>query len=203
MKVTQANYQKPHTAGFGEMFDLRTGENKYTWETGKACRMQFTGNQNVLVYRAFTSAYFDIGNKSQQELFPGRAGCLTHAAIGGGVLVQPDESGGCNCTFPMRTAIAYVHADKLDQYQNGGPILTRPLEPPQSLIANKDDLVEVSYFTLSGRKVYQGNPLQNLEQSMERAARSLSRGNYIVKIVTRSRDGAITGTSCQKAFVSK
>ncbi len=62
---------------------------------------------NLLVYRSATLGYFDLEENQTNRNFGGmRPGCWINAIPAGGLVLVPDASASCSCSYQNRTWIA-------------------------------------------------------------------------------------------------
>ena len=98
--------------------DLYTGEiktrilpvtgNHVPWEfyrPGHTCAAT-SSNDNCLFYRSYNVAYYDL-NKDKGISYYGafRPGCWINIIPGNGLVMIPESSSGCTCSFPVRTTV--------------------------------------------------------------------------------------------------
>jgi len=102
--------------------DLYTGEIKMRahpitgeeveWEflrPGHTCAMS-AASASALFYRSSTIAIYDIAADRGLTLFGAiRPGCLINTIPASGLLLYPEASSGCTCSFPLRGSFALVH----------------------------------------------------------------------------------------------
>jgi len=101
--------------------DLHTGEIKLRTDpvTGKQNPWEFlrpghtcaisSASANTLFYRSSCSAMYDIERDSGVVLFGGiRPGCWISMIPASGLLLAPEASSGCTCSYPLRCSYALV-----------------------------------------------------------------------------------------------
>ncbi len=66
-----------------------------------------SGSRHLLFYRSGTLAYYDLPDGTQTRNFGGvRPGCWVNAIVGGGLLLMPDATDLCTCSYPLKASIA-------------------------------------------------------------------------------------------------
>ncbi|MFV2066148.1 MAG: PQQ-binding-like beta-propeller repeat protein [Pirellulales bacterium] len=101
-------------------FNLHTGEPEMQAHpiTGQPVRWQFarpghhcgspSASPNGLFFRSFTLAYYDLANDFGTIHFGGqRPGCWINAIPAAGLVLVPEASAGCVCTFPNACTVAF------------------------------------------------------------------------------------------------
>ena len=91
----------------GGAWDLLTGAAKsFTLQRSYGCG-QFAGSKHMLLYRSATLGYTDFTRGSGTENFGGiRPGCWINALPVGGLVLVPDASAGCSCSYQNRSWMA-------------------------------------------------------------------------------------------------
>ncbi len=87
--------------------DLVSGETKpVSFPKSYGCG-QLSGSQNLLMFRSGTLGYFDLTRKAGTENYGGiRPGCWINALPVGGLVLVPDASSGCRCSYQNRSWVA-------------------------------------------------------------------------------------------------
>ncbi|MEX0818553.1 MAG: PQQ-binding-like beta-propeller repeat protein, partial [Pirellulaceae bacterium] len=68
---------------------------------------QISGSKNLLMFRSATLGYFDTSREAGTENFGGiRPGCWINALPVGGLVLVPDASAGCKCSYQNRSWVA-------------------------------------------------------------------------------------------------
>ena len=68
---------------------------------------QLAGSQNLLLFRSATLGYYDFTRQAGTENYGGvRPGCWVNALPVGGLVLLPDASSGCRCSYQNRSWIA-------------------------------------------------------------------------------------------------
>ncbi len=102
--------------------DVRTGEIKtrshpitgeqVPWEflrPGHSCGIT-SASPNALFYRSYCIAIYDLLEDRGLSLFGGiRPGCWLELISANGLLLFPESSSGCTCSFPLRCSVAMTH----------------------------------------------------------------------------------------------
>jgi hypothetical protein len=103
-------------------WDLITGKQKFVGEAkpglakGQAWRIQgkgqgcglIAGSEHMLLLRSATLSYYDLAyDRGWLENYGGlRAGCFINAIPAGGIVVAPDDSRACRCSYQNQASIA-------------------------------------------------------------------------------------------------
>lgn len=92
--------------------DLLTGEAKpLSLAKSYGCG-QLSGSKNLLMFRSGTLGYLDTSRDAGTENFGGiRPGCWINAFPVGGLVLVPDASAGCKCSYQNRSWVALQGAD--------------------------------------------------------------------------------------------
>ena len=111
--------------------DLHTGEIKkrihpisgelVEWEylrPGHTCAVT-SASANMLFYRSSSTAMYDFENDRGLTLFGGiRPGCWINMIPANGLLLFPESSSGCTCSFPLRSSVVLKHKKTRSQPWN-------------------------------------------------------------------------------------
>jgi len=91
----------------GGAWDLVTGEAKpFVFERSYGCG-QLAGSKHMLLFRSATLGFMDLSRGSGVENFGGiRPGCWINALPVGGLVLVPDASAGCQCSYQNRSWMA-------------------------------------------------------------------------------------------------
>lgn len=86
----------------GGAWDLLTGEDRpFPLKRSYGCG-QLSGSTHLMLFRSATLGYFDL-NRPELENFGGvRPGCWINALPVGGIVLVPDASAGCVCSYQNR-----------------------------------------------------------------------------------------------------
>ncbi len=109
----QANYQSRPLINDatiyaqGGAWDLRSGaERKFDFQRSYGCGILASG-RHTMVYRSATLGYFDLDQQTGNEDFGGiRPGCWINAIPAGGMVLVPDGTAGCRCSYQNKTWLA-------------------------------------------------------------------------------------------------
>jgi len=108
--------------------DLHTGEIKMRthpitgepvpWEylrPGHTCAIS-SASAHALFYRSYSTAIYDFSDDRGLVLFGGICrGCWINMLPANGVLLFPEASSGCTCSFPIRCSVVLKHKEKRTQ----------------------------------------------------------------------------------------
>lgn len=91
----------------GGAWDLRSGATrKFDFNRSYGCGILAAG-RHTMVYRSATLGYFDLDTQTGNEDFGGvRPGCWINAIPAGGMVLVPDGSAGCRCSYQNKTWLA-------------------------------------------------------------------------------------------------
>lgn len=96
----------------GGSWNLLNGEEQpFTLNRSYGCG-QFAGSKHMLLFRSATLGYFDLTRGSGVENVGGiRPGCWINALPVGGLVLVPDASAGCQCSYQNRSWMALSGSD--------------------------------------------------------------------------------------------
>ncbi len=91
----------------GGAWDLLTGEEQpFDFTRSYGCG-QLAASKNLLLFRSATLGYFDFSGAQRTANFGGvRPGCWINAIPAGGLVLVPDASTGCTCSYQTRAWLA-------------------------------------------------------------------------------------------------
>ena len=91
----------------GGAWELKTGKPiPFTFERSYGCG-QVSASKHLMVFRSATLGYVDLTRKAGVENFGGiRLGCYINAIPAGGLVLVPDGSSQCNCSYQMQAWFA-------------------------------------------------------------------------------------------------
>jgi hypothetical protein len=97
----------------GGAWDLLTGANQpFDFQRSYGCG-QISASKNLLLFRSATLGYKDLSREAGTENFGGiRPGCWINAIPAGGLVLVPDASAGCRCSYQNRTWMALQGTDE-------------------------------------------------------------------------------------------
>ena len=102
-------------------YDLRTGVKRQTSDilTGVKRSWSYTraygcnavsGCENLLFFRSGTAGFFDIHNDGTANFGGMRTNCALNTVAANGVLITPESSSGCACSYNFQTSMAFISA---------------------------------------------------------------------------------------------
>jgi len=102
---------------------------------GHTCAIS-SASASMLFYRSSVAAITDFGKDDGLTLFGGiRPGCWINMIPAGGVLLFPEASAGCTCSFPLRGTV--VLKNKPGRWQKGKVFITHgPMTPVKNFAIN-------------------------------------------------------------------
>lgn len=73
-----------------------------------------TGSTHLLLYRSGTLGYTDLSSDAPatQNYGPVRPGCWINAIVAGGLVLMPDATERCTCSYLMKASVALAPADE-------------------------------------------------------------------------------------------
>ncbi|NQT87039.1 PQQ-binding-like beta-propeller repeat protein [bacterium] len=88
-------------------WDLLTGEAKpFTFERSYGCGT-VSGSRNLLLFRSATLGYVDLAAGVGTEDYGGvRPGCWINAIAAGGLVLMPDATDQCRCSYLIKASVA-------------------------------------------------------------------------------------------------
>jgi len=88
-------------------WDLRTGEQlDFRFQRSYGCGLP-AGSANLLVFRSATFGYVDLTGPAQTQNYGGiRPGCWINAIPAGGLVLMPDATDRCTCSYLLKASIA-------------------------------------------------------------------------------------------------
>ncbi|MFP6601282.1 MAG: PQQ-binding-like beta-propeller repeat protein [Pirellulaceae bacterium] len=91
----------------GGAWDLLTGKPQpFNFKRSYGCGIM-AGSRNLMLFRSATLGYFDLEKNKSIDNYGGmRPGCWVNALPVGGVVLVPDASAGCRCSYLNRAWIA-------------------------------------------------------------------------------------------------
>lgn len=172
--------------------DLRTGQiltrvdpitgKKVPWEflrPGHTCAAS-SASAGALFYRSHSTAIYDLARDAGVAIFGGiRPGCWINMIPAGGLVLVPEASVGCTCSFPLRCSYALAHKPNRPQpwtvfithteLDERGRVVPQPFDMPVSRLAinfgapadMKDDDGNLWLAYPNPRTVYSGNRFTN------------------------------------------
>ncbi len=91
----------------GGAWDLLTGKPRpFNFQRSYGCGI-LAGSRNMMLFRSATLGYFDLEKNKSIDNYGGmRPGCWVNALPVGGVVLVPDASAGCRCSYLNRAWMA-------------------------------------------------------------------------------------------------
>jgi outer membrane protein assembly factor BamB len=91
----------------GGAWDLLSGKPRpFNFKRSYGCGV-LAGSKNMMFFRSATLGYFDLAKNKTTENYGGvRPGCWINAIPAGGLVLVPDASAGCQCSYLNRTWFA-------------------------------------------------------------------------------------------------
>ena len=91
----------------GGAWDLLTGEPRpFEFERSYGCGI-LASCRSTLLFRSATLGYYDLSGARQTENYGGiRPGCWINALPAGGIVLLPDATAGCECSYLNKAWIA-------------------------------------------------------------------------------------------------
>jgi outer membrane protein assembly factor BamB len=88
-------------------WDLLTGRRKrFALKRSYGCGI-LSGSTHMLLFRSATLGYLDLpGGKTVRSYGPARPGCWINAIPAGGIVLMPDATDRCRCSYLMKASIA-------------------------------------------------------------------------------------------------
>jgi len=109
------------------------------WEfyrPGHTCAIT-AGNEHCLFYRSYNAAYYDLKEDKGVTYYGAiRPGCLINLIPGNGLVLFPEASSGCVCSFPLRTSVVLKPAKPEEVEEWSLYINNAPLTPVKHLAIN-------------------------------------------------------------------
>ena len=66
-----------------------------------------SGSTNLLLYRSGTLGYTDLTSGSATQNYgPVRPGCWINAIVAGGLVLMPDATDRCTCSYLIKASVA-------------------------------------------------------------------------------------------------
>jgi len=132
----------------GGAWDLLSGEGKpFNFGRSYGCGI-LAGSRHMMVYRSATLGYFDLLKNEKTENYGGmRPGCWLNALPAGGLVLVPDASAGCACSYLNQSWVALEPVGvRPPQIEPEGGAFSQGLE----VRLTHDDRAAVIRYTLDG-----------------------------------------------------
>ena len=129
--------------------DLYTGEiitrihpvtgKQVPWEfyrPGHTCAAT-AANEHCLFYRSYNAAYYDLKEDKGLSYYGAiRPGCWINLIPGNGLVLFPEASSGCTCSFPLRTSVV-LKPEKKEKIEDWSLYISHgPMTPVKHLAIN-------------------------------------------------------------------
>lgn len=121
-------------------YDLRTGEprmeanmltgQQQLWQFGRAYGCgSVVGCQNLLYFRSGTYGFFDFAERGTTTFGGVRPGCSVNMIPVAGLVVVPEGSSGCSCSYNFQTSVGLIPRAPSDDlwYVFGGKVAADPI----------------------------------------------------------------------------
>jgi hypothetical protein len=102
--------------------DPLTGQTiEWTWCRNYGCNTP-SASEHLLLFRSGAAGYFDLANDGGTGNFGGfRSSCTNNLIVTGGVLVAPDYTRTCTCSYQNQTSVALVPTPDAEMWTFYGP----------------------------------------------------------------------------------
>lgn len=110
--------------------DPLTGEStEWSWARGYGCNTP-AASEHLLTFRSGAAGFFDLANDGGTGNFGGfRSSCTNNLIVAGGVLVAPDYTRTCTCSYQNQTSLALVPMSDAEMWTfQGSRIVTGAIE---------------------------------------------------------------------------
>jgi outer membrane protein assembly factor BamB len=96
----------------GGAWDLRTGVDRpFEFQRSYGCGI-LAGGKHLMVFRSATLGYAEFAAKAETRNYGGlRLGCWINAIPAGGIVLVPDGSAGCQCSYLNQASLALEPAE--------------------------------------------------------------------------------------------
>ena len=109
-------YAQPYS--FDLLSGLRNMDFQMTGRQPGGCG-PMAGSTNLLLYRSGTLGYTDLSSGSATQNYgPVRPGCWINAIVAGGLVLMPDATDRCTCSYLMKASVALSRAASRGQEPN-------------------------------------------------------------------------------------
>jgi hypothetical protein len=105
-----------------QVYELATGKPLFTFRRsgGGGCGA-LSASASRLYYRASHPTTFDLQNRKQQKIANGsRPGCWINMIPASGLLLIPEGSSGCICSYPIQASMAFRPSPVVGSDEKGG-----------------------------------------------------------------------------------
>ena len=91
-----------------KVFDLTTGENLLKSMPDRGGCNTMSASATALFYRDSYHGMWDLEENKRHKWTGIRPGCSLGTISAGGIVLSPESSAGCYCSYPIQTSIAFV-----------------------------------------------------------------------------------------------
>lgn len=157
------------------------------WEllTGKPLPFDFSrsygcgvlaGSKHMMLYRSATLGYFNFQGKQETENFGGvRPGCWINAIPAGGIVMVPDASSGCRCSYLNKTWFALDSDPRTEPvFEPNGGAAGKPIE----VRVDADPAAASVRYTLDGTLPNRESPQYRQPVVISKTSRLKARAFY-------------------------
>ncbi len=101
----------------GEALDLLTGKpTGWKWGRYYGCNTAI-GGEHVLTFRSGAAGYYDVTHKGGTGNLGGfKSGCTSNLIPGDGLLIAPDYTRTCSCSYQNQTSLALIHMPEAEMW---------------------------------------------------------------------------------------
>jgi outer membrane protein assembly factor BamB len=93
---------------------------EWTWTRLYGCNTPIV-SQNLITFRSGAAGFYDLARCGGTGNFGGfRSGCTNNLIVAGGVLVAPDYTRTCTCSYQMQTSLAMVSDEAAEEWTYAG-----------------------------------------------------------------------------------
>jgi len=105
-----------------QVYELATGKPLFTFQrSGGGCGT-LSASASRLYYRASHPTTFDLQNRKQQKIANvSRPGCWINMIPASGLLLIPEGSSGCICSYPIQASMAFRPSVEIQRGGKSGP----------------------------------------------------------------------------------
>ena len=160
----------------GGAWELLTGEPRtFNFTRSYGCGV-LAGSKHMMLFRSATLGYFNFGGNGTTENFGGvRPGCWINAIPAGGIVMVPDASSGCQCSYLNKAWFALDSDTRLEpQFEPDGGAWRNPVDV--TITADQD--VNVVRYTLDGSTPDERAPEYKTPLSIAKTTKLKARAFY-------------------------
>lgn len=141
----------------GGAWELLTGKTReFDFSRSYGCGV-LSGSKHMMFFRSATLGYYDLAGKKETENYGGvRPGCWINAIPAGGIVMAPDASSGCRCSYLNKTWLALDSDPRTEpEIEPAGGAWPTPVEAK----IVPDPEAEVVRYTLDGSTPTEKSPV--------------------------------------------